>query len=53
MDIRNNWTLGEIKEVYDTPLLELIYKAGTLHRKYNDTAEYGHETDRCNRHKVL
>ena len=39
MDIRNNWTLGEIKEVYNTPLLELIYKAGTLHRKYNDTAE--------------
>ena len=39
MDIRNNWTLGEIKEVYDTPLLELIYKAATLHRKYNDTAE--------------
>ncbi len=39
MDIRNNWTLGEIKEVYDTPLLELIYKAGTLHRKFNNTAE--------------
>ena len=39
MDIRNNWSLGEIKEVYDTPLLELIYKAATLHRKYNDTAE--------------
>ena len=38
-DIRTNWTLAEIKSVYDTPLLELIYKAATLHRQYNDTAE--------------
>lgn len=38
-DIRNNWTLTEIKDVYDTPLLELIYRAATLHRTYNDTAE--------------
>lgn len=38
-DIRNNWTLAEIKDVYDTPLLELIYRAATLHRTYNDTAE--------------
>ncbi|MBI2283612.1 MAG: biotin synthase BioB [Bacteroidetes bacterium] len=38
-DIRNNWTLAEIKEVYNTALLELIYRAATLHRTYNDTAE--------------
>lgn len=38
-DIRNNWTPEEIKAVYDTPLLELVYRAATLHRKYNDTAE--------------
>jgi biotin synthase len=38
-DIRNNWSLEEIKHIYDTPLLELIYKAASLHRKYNDTAE--------------
>lgn len=38
-DIRNNWSLEEIKEVYNTPLLELVYRAATLHRKYNDTAE--------------
>lgn len=38
-DIRNNWTLAEIKDVYNTPLLELIYRAATLHRTYNDTAE--------------
>lgn len=38
-DIRNNWTLSEIKAVYDTPLLELIYRAAGLHHQYNDTAE--------------
>jgi biotin synthase len=39
MDIRNNWTTEEIAAIYNTPLLELVYKASTLHRKYNDTAE--------------
>jgi len=38
-DIRNNWSLEETKDIYNTPLLELIYKAASLHRKYNDTAE--------------
>jgi len=37
--IRNDWTLEEIRAVYDTPLLELIYRAATVHREYNDTAE--------------
>ncbi len=38
-DIRNNWSLEEIKDIYNTRLLELIFKAASLHRKYNDTAE--------------
>ena len=37
--IRNNWTIDEIKNIYDTPLLELIYNAATIHKNYNDTAE--------------
>ncbi len=37
--IRNNWTLSEIEQIYNTPLLELIYQAATVHRTYNDTAE--------------
>lgn len=36
---RNNWTLEEVNEIYNTPLLELIYRAATIHREYNDTAE--------------
>lgn len=38
-DIRNNWTLEEIQNIYNTPLLELVFRAAQLHRKYNDTAE--------------
>jgi biotin synthase len=37
--IRNDWTQNEIRDVYNTPLLELIYRAATVHRDYNDTAE--------------
>lgn len=37
--IRNNWTIEEIKKIYDSPLLELVFNAATVHRAYNDTAE--------------
>jgi biotin synthase len=37
--VRNNWTKTEIAEIYDLPLLELIYKASTVHRESQDTAE--------------
>ena len=36
---RNDWTINEIKEIYDTPLLDLIHRAGTLHREYNAIGE--------------
>ena len=38
-DIRNNWTVEEVQKIYQMPLLELIYRAATIHRKYNDTGE--------------
>ena len=38
-DIRTNWSLEEIQNIYNSPLLELVFNAATLHRKYNDTAE--------------
>ena len=37
--IRNNWTQEEITELYNTPLMELIYKAATVHREYHETGE--------------
>jgi biotin synthase len=38
-EIRNDWAIEEIEQIYHTPLLELVYRAASLHRKYNDTAE--------------
>ncbi len=39
MPIRNDWSTKEIKEIYNTPLLELIYRAASVHREHNDTGE--------------
>ena len=39
MDIRNDWTKEEIKEIYDSPILELIYKGASVHRAYHDPSE--------------
>ncbi|MDQ3393628.1 MAG: biotin synthase BioB [Bacteroidota bacterium] len=38
-EIRNNWTRQEIELIYNTPILDLIYKAATVHREYNDPQE--------------
>ena len=38
MEIKN-WTKEEISEVYHTPLLELIQKAGEVHKKFHKTGE--------------
>ena len=37
--IRNNWTKEEIREIYDMPIMELIYRASTVHREFNDPQE--------------
>ena len=37
--LKKNWTLTEIREIYDTPLLELIYKAATVHRNHHQADE--------------
>ncbi len=39
MQMRNDWTKEEIAEIYNTPLLELIYSASMLHREYHATGE--------------
>ncbi len=36
MVIRYNWQEAEIRAIYDTPLLELIYQAASVHRQYHD-----------------
>jgi len=37
--VKNNWTKDEIKEIYNRPLLDLIYEAATIHRENSDYAE--------------
>ncbi|WP_435623740.1 biotin synthase BioB [Flagellimonas sp.] len=34
--IRNNWTKKEILEIYNKPLMELLYEAATVHREFHD-----------------
>ena len=38
-EIRNNWTREEITEIYNSPVLDLMYKAATVHREYHNSSE--------------
>ena len=35
-DIRHNWTKEEILEIYNKPMMDLLYEAASVHRKYHD-----------------
>jgi len=37
--IRNDWTREEIAAIYNTPVLDLIYNAATVHRQHHDAQE--------------
>ncbi|MBF9252593.1 biotin synthase BioB [Pontibacter sp. 172403-2] len=37
--LRNNWSLEEIKELYNKPVLELIVEAANVHKQYQATGE--------------
>lgn len=39
MEIRNNWTRDEISEIFHSPVMDLMYKAATVHREYHDSSE--------------
>jgi biotin synthase len=39
MQIRNNWTADEIRDIYNRPLLDLIFEAASIHRANNDYSE--------------
>src|SRR6266699_2861249 len=38
-DIRYNWTKEQILSIYNSPLLELIFKAASIHRQYHIPGE--------------
>lgn len=37
--IRHNWSLADIREIYDSPLLELVHRASLSHHEHHDPAE--------------
>ena len=37
--IRHDWTRAEIRAIHDSPLLDLVFRAATLHREHHDARE--------------
>ncbi len=37
--IRTNWTRNEIEDIFNQPVLELMYQAATVHRQHHDPQE--------------
>ena len=33
---RHDWSKPEIKAIYDSPLLDLVFRAASVHRQYHD-----------------
>lgn len=38
-DIRTDWTAHEVSSIYHSPILELVYRAANMHRKYHAIGE--------------
>lgn len=38
-DIRTNWTIEEVEEIYHMPLMELAFRASQIHHEYQSTGE--------------
>jgi len=38
-EIRSDWTRDEIAAIYHQPLLDLVYQAATVHRRYHDPSQ--------------
>lgn len=37
--IRHDWSLVELREIHDMPLLELVFRAAAVHRRHHDPRE--------------
>ena len=38
-DIRHNWSVGEVRTIYGQPIMDLLYRAASLHRRFHDPTE--------------
>jgi biotin synthase len=34
VDVRNDWTLAEVQEIFDLPFMDLVFRAQSTHRRY-------------------
>lgn len=39
IEIRHDWTREEIASIYHTPIMDLLYRAATVHRRFNNANE--------------
>src|SRR5258706_12102841 len=37
--LRHDWSLEQIRAIYDAPLLDLVFRAAAVHRCFHDPAE--------------
>jgi len=37
--LRNDWSKREVQEIYETPLMELVYRAASVHRQHHDPSK--------------
>lgn len=37
--VRHDWTRAEIRAIHDSPLLDLVYRAASVHRQHHDARE--------------
>src|SRR5256885_14697729 len=37
--LRHDWSLEQIRAIYDAPLLDLVFRAAAVHRRFHDPAE--------------
>jgi biotin synthase len=39
MHVRHDWKYEEVSKFYDMPLLDLVYKAASVHRQFHDSKQ--------------
>ena len=49
---RNTWTCDEIKLIYDSPLLDLVFRAANVHRYHFKPNEVVHQSTQSQHHKT-
>lgn len=38
-DLRHDWTIQEVRELFEAPLMELVFRAASVHRRFHDPCE--------------